>query len=261
MSLRGAGRAVAGTNLYEGDHLVTPWHNHDLHQLEYAAEGVVEVETASGCHLLPPRQAAWIPAGVEHQTTIATAVRTIAVLFDPAETPMPDGGVRVVAVSPLLREMVLHAVRWPIDRPIEHDQEDVAGPFFGTLGHLVREALALEAPLCLPSSADPLVSAAMSHTRANVATVTMAVVARAVGVSERTLRRRFVDDTGMAWRTYLTQARLLRAAALLSASAASVLDIAVAVGFEDASAFSRAFARHCGESPSKFRARTQGDCP
>ena len=44
--------------------LVTGWHVHDVHQIEYAIGGVVEVETAAGHYLLPPQQAAWIPAGL-----------------------------------------------------------------------------------------------------------------------------------------------------------------------------------------------------
>ena len=59
-----------------------PWHTHDLHQLLYAFEGIVEVETDGSHHLLPPQQAAWIPAGLPHQTTLRR-VRSVAVFFQP----------------------------------------------------------------------------------------------------------------------------------------------------------------------------------
>jgi hypothetical protein len=51
--LRRGGRARAGSYLYEGHRLVTGWHSHDLHQIQYAIGGVVEVETASAHYLLP----------------------------------------------------------------------------------------------------------------------------------------------------------------------------------------------------------------
>ena len=64
VELRRGGRVLAGSYLYEGELLVTGWHCHDVHQIEYAIGGVVEVETDSGHYLLPPQQAAWIPAGL-----------------------------------------------------------------------------------------------------------------------------------------------------------------------------------------------------
>ena len=45
-------------NLYEGDALITGWHSHEVHQIEYAVHGVVEVETDTAHYLLPPQQAA-----------------------------------------------------------------------------------------------------------------------------------------------------------------------------------------------------------
>ncbi len=102
--------------LYEGHELVTTWHSHDLHQIEYAFHGAVEVETAVSHCLLPPQQAAWIPAGVEHRTTIRTSVRTISVFFSPHLVPAPGDRVRILPVPPVLREMMIYSGRWPIGR-------------------------------------------------------------------------------------------------------------------------------------------------
>jgi transcriptional regulator GlxA family with amidase domain len=35
----------------------------------------------------------------------------------------------------------------------------------------------------------------------------------------------------------------------------SVLEVSIAVGFDDAGAFARSFARHCGETPSAYKRR------
>jgi transcriptional regulator GlxA family with amidase domain len=80
-------------------------------------------------------------------------------------------------------------------------------------------------------------------------------VCAAVSVSERTLRRAFLARTGMSWREYLLQARLLRAMALLSQPESTVLAIATDVGFASMSGFSRAFARFTGETPLRYRQR------
>jgi AraC-like DNA-binding protein/quercetin dioxygenase-like cupin family protein len=252
IELRRGGRAPAGSYLYEGEALITGWHSHEVHQIEYAMHGVVEVETDSAHYLLPPQQAAWIPAGLEHQAVMNPDVKTVAVMFDPGL--IPDGGnrARIIAVSPLIREMMIYALRWPIDRA--HGDE-VSDGFFRTLAHLVAEALDHEAPLSLPTSDNPIVAAALAYTKDHLDSVTADEVSRAVSVSERTLRRLFSDTLGLSWRTYLLHARMLRAMALLAAPGQSVQQTATAVGFDSLSSFTRAFAQFCGETPSSYRQR------
>ncbi|MEB3019637.1 AraC family transcriptional regulator [[Mycobacterium] crassicus] len=252
IDLRRGGRARAGSYLYEGRHLITGWHSHDMHQIEYAVGGVVEVETAAAHYLLPPQQAAWIPAGLRHQATMRPEVRTVAVMFDPELVPLAGDRARILTVSPLIREMMLHSVRWPIERA---DGDTVSDDFFSTLGHLVSEALDHEAPLSLPISDHPVVGEAMAYTKAHLASVTAAEVCRAVAVSERTLRRQFETVIGMSWRTYLLHARMLQAMALLAAPDQGVQQTASAVGFDSLSAFTRAFTRFAGETPSGYHRR------
>jgi AraC-like DNA-binding protein len=250
IDLRRGGRALAGSYLYQGDELLTGWHSHDVHQIEYAIGGVVEVETASGHYLVPPQQAAWLPMGLQHQATMNADVRTVAVMFDRAL--IPDGGdrARILAVSPLIREMMIYSLRWPIDRA---HSEPISDAFFQTLGNLVIEALDHEAPLSLPSSEHPILAAALTYTREHLQSVTSEEVSRAVSVSERTLRRLFAEELGLSWRTYLLHARMLRAMALLAAPGQSVQETSTAVGFESLSSFTRAFTQFCGDTPSAYR--------
>lgn len=254
IELRRGGRATAGSYLYEGDGLITGWHSHEVHQIEYALHGVVEVETDSAHYLLPPQQAAWIPAGLEHQAVMNPDVKTVAVMFAPDLIPAPEARARIIAVSPLIREMMVYALRWPIDRSDTSD-EATSDDFFRTLAALVVEALDHEAPLSLPTSDHPIVSAALAYTKQHLDSVTADDVARAVAVSERTLRRLFSDEIGLSWRTYLLHARMLRAMALLAGPGQSVQATSSAVGFESISSFTRCFAQFSGETPSSYRRR------
>ena len=192
IELRRGGRALGGSYLYEGEGLITGWHFHEVHQIEYAIGGVVEVETASAHYLLPPQQAAWIPAGLEHQATMAPTSGRVAVMFDAQLIRHPGDRARILAVSPLIREMMIYALRWPIDRAERRRRSPTA--FFRTLADLVIEALDHEAPLSLPTSEHPIVAAAMAYTKEHLQSVTADEVSRAVAVSERTLRRLFHDD-------------------------------------------------------------------
>jgi AraC-like DNA-binding protein len=248
--VRAGSPARAGTYPFEvGEQVITGWHTHDLHQLEYAFEGVAEVETDAARYLLPPQQAIWIPAGVEHCTTL-TRVRSVSVFLDPSLGISAGERVRVLPATPVLREMIRYARRWPIDR----DRSDpAADSFFQALAHLIAESLDQEMPLSLPTSTDPLVSAAMQFTRAHLADVTLDDVCVAVGASERSIRRAFASATGMSWRAYLLKSRLLTAMALLAEPGPSVLAVATAVGFDTMSGLNRAFRRHVGETPLAYR--------
>ncbi|MGB3326451.1 MAG: helix-turn-helix transcriptional regulator [Mycolicibacterium fortuitum] len=254
IELRRGGHALAGSYLYQGDGLITGWHSHEVHQIEYALHGVVEVETDAAHYLLPPQQAAWIPAGLQHQAVMNPDVKTVAVMFDAQMIADPGNRARIIAVSPLIREMMIYGLRWPIDRA---DGDDTSDTFFRTLANLVADALDHEAPLSLPTTDHPIVSAALAYTKEHLASVTAEDVSRAVAVSERTLRRLFADTIGISWRTYLLHARMLRAMALLAGPDQSVQATATAVGFENLSSFTRCFTQFCGQTPSAYRNRAR----
>ena len=112
-----------------------------------------------------------------------------------------------------------------------------------------------ETPLCLPTASDPLVAAAMDYTNQERRDVTIGDVCAAIGTSERSLRRAFLATTGMSWRQYLQESRLLKAMALLAEDDQNLLSIAVTVGYHSVSAFTRAFRRYAGEAPSAYRQR------
>ncbi|WP_174683121.1 AraC family transcriptional regulator [Mycolicibacterium fortuitum] len=254
IELRRGGHALAGSYLYQGDGLITGWHSHEVHQIEYALHGVVEVETDAAHYLLPPQQAAWIPAGLQHQAVMNPDVKTVAVMFDAQMIADPGNRARIIAVSPLIREMMIYGLRWPIDRA---DGDDTSDTFFRTLANLVADALDHEAPLSLPTTDHPIVAAALAYTKEHLVSVTAEEVSRAVAVSERTLRRLFADTIGISWRTYLLHARMLRAMALLAGPDQSVQATATAVGFENLSSFTRCFTQFCGQTPSAYRNRAR----
>jgi transcriptional regulator GlxA family with amidase domain len=75
------------------------------------------------------------------------------------------------------------------------------------------------------------------------------------GLPERTFKRRFAQATGMAPLEYVHTLRLEEAKQMLEASVASIESIAVDVGYQDASFFSRLFRRKVGLSPAQYRRR------
>jgi AraC-like DNA-binding protein len=82
----------------------------------------------------------------------------------------------------------------------------------------------------------------------------MAEVARRLGTTERTLRRR-LDGEGIAYKELLDGVRKTAAQQHLLNPRTSVSDLAFLLGFSEVSAFSRAFKRWFGTSPRSFRQR------
>ena len=78
-------------------------------------------------------------------------------------------------------------------------------------------------------------------------------MAQKLGVSARTLARRFSAATGVSMTEYRQQRRLDEAQALLRRTNLSIMEIGHAVGLTDASHFTRMFREQTGLTPSGYR--------
>lgn len=232
------------------DAFVGDWHGHARHQLLYAARGALELFTEAGQWVLPAQRAAWIGAGVRHRVTARRPVALRTVYFAPAPH-LPDHALRVFAVDGLAREMIRAGARWGPDGAAD----PVSSAFFTALGGLCVDWCAAAVPgLPVPRSealvqATALIQAQLAEAPSREA------IARQVGLSGRTLARRFAEETGVSWREFVRNARMLRALARLAEPDARVSDVALEVGFDSFSAFSHAFRDFAGESPRDYRAK------
>jgi AraC-like DNA-binding protein len=84
------------------------------------------------------------------------------------------------------------------------------------------------------------------------ADATSASVAHALGLGERTLRRR-LDELGTSYQALLDRVRFELARRYLCNTSMEVARIAISLGFSDPSAFARAFKRWAGMTPAEFR--------
>jgi AraC-like DNA-binding protein len=111
-------------------------------------------------------------------------------------------------------------------------------------------------PAWYRASSDPIVGPALELMHNNPAHPwSVASLAAQVGASRASFARRFADLVGEPPLTYLTNWRLDLAADQLAATDATVGRVARAVGYASAFAFSSAFKRRTGRSPSDHRAR------
>ena len=82
-------------------------------------------------------------------------------------------------------------------------------------------------------------------------------LARALGLSERTLRRR-LRDSGRSFQQIVEDVREAEAERLLSGPEVALAEVALRLGFSDQSAFTRAFRRWKGVPPSAWAPSTGG---
>ncbi len=245
-----AGQAPrAGSLTREGMHVDTQWHFHEMHKLLYAFEGAIEIESSHGRNLVPRQLAAWIPAGVPHCTSIH-GIRWVSVFFPTKMLDDPAQRVRTLMVSPLMREMLQEAMRWPADSP----ESTIGKVYFEAMACLCAEWISREANLFLPTSQDSRVKRALDYTSLHM-DANLAEVCRHAGMSVRSLRRHLKAETGMTWEAYRHRERLLQAFSLLSETSEPVGEIAARCGFESPSGFAKAFRAEMGESPRDYRQR------
>jgi AraC-like DNA-binding protein len=101
---------------------------------------------------------------------------------------------------------------------------------------------------------DPLVGRALTLLHARPAHAwTLEKLAAEAGTSRSALAERFAHLTGYPPIQYLTQWRMQLAAKRLTETSAKVAVVAEAIGYDSEAAFSRAFKKFTGSSPSEWR--------
>lgn len=111
-----------------------------------------------------------------------------------------------------------------------------------------RRPLSIESP-------DPRLKAALIIMENHIEhTISIPRLAALVGVSRRQLERLFMEKTKSSPALVYTRVRLERAKYLLIQTKAPMIEIAIEVGFENASHFTRLFHKTYGQPPGKFRA-------
>lgn len=118
----------------------------------------------------------------------------------------------------------------------------------------IERSLEDRSPSWLTAMRDPMIAQALAMLHERPADPwTVEALAREVHVSRATLARRFLDAVGEPPLAYLARWRMNLAAQRLKHSSATVEVIAHEVGYTSEYAFNRAFARHRGHPPGRYR--------
>src|SRR5271170_7370393 len=103
--------ASVSADLKDGHRI--PEHSHPEDQMLFASEGVMTVRTKQGVWVVPPLRAVWIPAHTPHSVAILGPVSMRTLYFAPKRVRTDAAKCFVMKVSALLRELILHACKFP----------------------------------------------------------------------------------------------------------------------------------------------------
>jgi AraC-like DNA-binding protein len=229
-----------------------PKHSHDWHQLIYASRGVMTINTATGSWVVPSQRAVWVPAGIEHEVAMSTAVSMRTLYLRTGLSDLLPGDCCVINVSPLLRELILRTVELGmLNRSLAVHKHliDIILDQFHALPTV---------PLKLPMPRDQRALRVAELVRDNPGeTKPLEQLSRTIGASKRTIERLFQAETEMTFGRWRQQLRMLHALRLLAAGE-SVTSAALEVGYDSTSAFISAFKNTVGTTPGRYYANGPG---
>ena len=221
-------------------------HRHRRAQLVYASDGIMTVTTQAASCLVPPQRAVWMPGGIEHQIDARSRLSMRTLYIEPESCIGLPVAVCVLNITPLLRELIVAAVAAGPDYASDSPQARIMSVI---LDQIRAQPVA---ELALPMPADVRLRRVTRGLLENPAdSRDLDQWARVVGASKRTLVRLFPQQTGMTFRQWRQQRRLLRALELLAAGS-NVTSVALEVGYDNSSAFIAMFRRCLGTTPLRY---------
>jgi len=221
-------------------------HAHGSDQLIYAVRGVMQVSSGAGVWLIPPQFGIWIPARTLHSIKMPEAVSMRTLYIRRGLTGRLPATCTVLHIAPLLRELIVAAVRLGklrmrhrLDcalRDLLLDQLQHASPIAMslTLPQDSRARAVAQRVIADPAGREPL-----------------AAMCESVGASVRTMQRIFRRELGSNFEYWRRQARLMKAVELL-VSGRSVKESAFALGYRQPSAFVDMFRGILGATPGMW---------
>jgi AraC-like DNA-binding protein len=234
-------------------------HSHPWGQLAFSVTGVVRMTAGRGTYIVPPSRAVWIPPQVEHVVNVVedAELRTLYLHQDarhcgPETNAAPDSpwrDCRVIEVSSLLRELVMHLATDP-DTPPAAKPSEREGHVIALVLDELRRAQPVPIGVDLPQDKRlrALCEAVLDDpTRWS----TLETCAQGAGASPRTVARLFRSELGTTFLQWRQQVLLAKALAM-AARKMPMSVISAELGYASPSAFTAMVRRSVGAPPSRF---------
>jgi AraC-like DNA-binding protein len=237
-------------------------HAHDYYQLVLPLNGHIDISlnTFSGC--VGVGEGICIAPGAIHGFTADEQAKFIVAdlpsvpgniaggtLFAdgslPADGSDPAKGAPIFQISTPMQAFLAY-VEVQLTHHITDDENDAMLSLFSALLAQQQRGVATDKRI-IPVLSCIHQDVAYPHTITSLAKIAC------VGATQ--FKKRFIAATGMGLREYLINVRMEKARALLSNTDMPIIAVAVNVGYDDVSAFTRRFKHHVGMPPTHFKRR------
>lgn len=230
-----------------GDHDAS-MHSHRKGQLVVALRGSVICEVPKGYWMVPPHCGVWIPGEMSHSMRVTSDTDLCLLCVEPTAAALP-AECCTLSITPMLREMILRLAALPQAYEPHSSTARLAGVLLEELAQMKVERLyfPISGHTKLRRLADALLDAPADRRTAQQWAAWLAV-------SERTLTRLVLHETGMTFGRWRQQLQIIVALRWLY-SGVQVQRVADDLGYESVSAFITMFKKALGASPAKYLAR------
>jgi AraC-like DNA-binding protein len=236
--------ASVSADLPDG-HTIPP-HFHPEDQLIFASKGVMTLRTNQGIWVVPPMRAVWIPAETPHSVAMSGSVSMRTLYFLPLLVQGLPRRCFVMNVTPLLRELILHACTFKRLNKKAPAQKRILEIIVDQLQAV--HSIPMQLPHPVDSRAVRIVQALLANPGEQSA---LSKLCKECGASKRTIQRIFLSETKMTFGKWRQQLRLLHALQLL-ASGEKVTGAALEAGYCSTSAFISMFKKQLGATPTRY---------
>ncbi|NYT68687.1 AraC family transcriptional regulator [Pusillimonas noertemannii] len=221
-------------------------HRHAWGQLSYATEGYLQVWTPDARFIALPQRGVWIPPGILHRVRRTSNAVVRSLYLDTQVFGLQWDHCCVLSISPLMHELIREFCTLPLD----YDESGRHGRLVQVLVDQLSDCS--EAGLILPWPSDPQLRRICLRMQHHPSTeFSLEDLSASLGVSTKTLTRRFQQETGLGFRLWRQRARLIHALPLLERGD-RITDVALACGYESLSSFIAIFREHTGVTPGEF---------
>lgn len=222
-----------------------PLHQHRKGQLVLALHGGVTCEVADALWMVPPQCGVWVPGGVLHSNRATANARMCFLFVEPGVARLPDTCC-TLSLSPLVREMIFYLARLDPQQGYDAHVQRLVRVLLDELALMSVEHLSW--PMSRHGSIRRI-ARALAHNPADRSTL-MQWAAR-VAMSERTLARLVVKETGLSFGRWRQQLHLITALRLI-AEGMPVQQVSAQLGYESVTAFITMFKKSLGRSPTRY---------
>lgn len=222
-------------------------HSHDFHQIVLPLNGFIEIEVGEYSGRVAVGEAIAIYPDQIHSFRADESARFIVADL----STLPSNIVQASKQKFLLNQAMMAFLQFVEKQMTNQGNEAMEAQILNLFQLLLQQQTAWH-------RTDRRIEAAITRIHQDLsAPLSLELLASIANVGQTQFKKLFRESTGKNLQEYLIEARMKKAVSLLTYTDLPITMVALEVGYNDVSAFSRRFRLHFGQSPKQFSSRSR----